>query len=76
MNVLSHEKNFTSDAEKREIIDRKTFGDIFAISVISLYTFSALIISSWSAILWFTGNTDNGSPVGFIFQKIIWPMIA
>ena len=75
MNVLSG-KNYKSDPRNNENLDHNTFGDIFALSVISLYTFSALVISGWSAILWFTGNTNSGSPIGFIFNKIIWPMIA
>ena len=76
MNLLNSEQIYESNTEKTGDKDKNTFGEIFAISVLILYTIAALVVSSWSAILMYTGNTDNGSPIGFIFNMIIWPMIS
>ena len=76
MNLLYNEKIYECDIEKKSDADKNTLGDVFAISVVSLYTIAGLIISSWSAILMYTGNTDSGSPIGFIFNKVIWPLIS
>ncbi len=57
--------------ENKEKIEKSTFGDVFAFSLIGFYTLSAFIIGSWSSILLFTGNTGSGGPIGFIFNKIL-----
>jgi len=56
--------------EKEENTDTGTFGDIFAISMVGLYTLSVLVVSCWSAVLLLTGNTSNGGPIGLVFNMM------
>lgn len=57
--------------EESEQEDNKTLGDIFAVALIGGYTLSALVLSSWSAFLFFTGKAASGGPIELIFNKII-----
>jgi len=57
--------------KKEEHGERNTFGDIFAFSLVSLYTLSALVISLWSAITLMMGNVSSGGPIGILFNKAL-----
>ena len=59
-----------------EAQDTKTFGDILAVFLLGSYTLTALIISSWSAVLYYTGNSVNDGPVGFLFKKILLDLVS
>jgi hypothetical protein len=72
MNPLINEDQYEYYFEEhKEKIEKTTFGDIFAFSLIGFFTLSAFIIGCWSSILLFTGNTVNGGPIGIIFNKIL-----
>lgn len=62
--------------EDTELQETMTFGDILAVSLVGAYTFTALVLSFWSALLYFTGNTSNAGPVGFLFEKMFLGMIS
>ena len=77
MNVLLSKGNYEYHIEENnEKIEKKTFGDIVAVSLICTYTLSAFIISGSSVFLLFTGNTNNGGLIGFIFNKMLSSLIA
>jgi hypothetical protein len=72
MNPLINDEQYEYYVEEnKEKIEKRTFGDIFAFSLIGFFTLSAFIIGSWSSILLFTGNTASGGPIGFVFNKIL-----
>ncbi|MCL7489012.1 MAG: hypothetical protein M8357_12665 [Desulfobulbaceae bacterium] len=50
--------------------ERTTIGDMFAVGLVSFYTFTALIVSSWSAILLITGKSANGGPIGYMVDLL------
>lgn len=56
--------------EEKDKDDSKTFGYILAVALIGGYTFFALVVSVWSAFLFFTGNVASG-PIELIFNKIL-----
>lgn len=75
MNILlSHNKSVEQygyyNIKENEKLDTKTFGDVLAVTLIVAYTLLALLVSSWSAFLFFTGRLSGG-PIEFIFKKIV-----
>ena len=71
MNTLINSENLHIQfEEENESINTTTFGDMFAISLVGFYTISALIISSWSAMILLSGNISNGGPIGTIFNMV------
>jgi len=49
---------------------RTTFGDMLAVSLVSFYTVSALLVSSWSAIILMTGKNADNSPIGYLISLL------
>ena len=74
--LINNEKSHYPFEEEKENVDKKTFGDIFAVSLLSIFTLSTFIIGSWTLILLLIGDTSNGGPIGFIFNKLLSSMIA
>ena len=67
--VSTNDQREYQEGEKNES-DNRTFGDIFAVSVVGLYTFSGIAVSCWSAILLLTGNTSGPNPLGLIIDLL------
>ena len=55
------ERNSTPD-------DNNRFGERFAAALLIFYTTSALLVSVWSAIIFKSGNSENGGPIGLFVQ--------
>lgn len=64
MNVLINSNLPYSPQEiEQEITERITFGDKVAVSIVGLFTVSALLIGGWAGMLLYTGNMDKGGPL-------------
>ena len=71
MNALIHiNEQAEYQVEEKKESDNRTFGDIFAVSVVGLYTFFGLAVSGWSAILLMTGNPSGPNPLGLIIDLL------
>jgi hypothetical protein len=71
MNFLINNQQNHYQFDDREVNnERTTVGDIFAVGLVSFYTFSALIVSSWSAIILITGKSANGGPIGYMVDLL------
>lgn len=66
--LINNNQQYYVLGEKEEEGDEATPGEVLAIAVLSLLLSSVIIISSWSAFSYLTGNISDGGPIGLIFN--------
>lgn len=67
---ITNNKPKAYQIEETEDLEKKTFGDVLAVSIIGSYTLIALVISSWSGLLLFTNSATAKSPIGLLIESI------
>ena len=71
MNALIHNDQLYDEFdEPMQKNDKTYFGDVLATAIVVFFTISSLTISGWSALIYMTGNFNNGSPLGNIFKSV------
>ena len=63
ISLINNESSCYPLEEEEGNSERTTFGEKFAVAMVGLLTVSALLIGTWSAFIYLTGNTDNGGPL-------------
>lgn len=72
MNALMDNEGqyFELDDINRKKKNKTYFGDIFATAIVLFFVAFSLTISGWSAVLFVTGNVQEGGPLGHLFKFV------
>ena len=72
MNFLINSNHPVQDQllESNDQQETSKISEHLAAGVLILYTFSALFISAWSALIISSGNIEDGGPIGLLFNSL------
>lgn len=70
MNALIGNSQQYHELKVEEDIETQTIGEVLAIAFVSFMVASIFVLSGWSAVLFISGNTSDGGPIGFLFNLI------
>jgi len=68
--LINNQKIYCEPAECGRKRNKTYLGDVLATAIVTAFTVTSLTISGWSALLFITGQVEEGGPLGRIFNFV------